>query len=147
MNSTERKRPNWDEYGMLLAYAAAQRSPDPHVIVGAAAFRFDRSTAATGYNGNLPGVEIDWSDRDLRRPHVIHAEYNCLKYTKPGKVYYLYVTMLPCSKCLDMIHKHEVKEIVYDSIYDKDSSTLYRAKDLNIKIRQLSISNELFKQN
>ena len=50
MNPTEKKRPSWDEYGMLLAYAAAERSPDPHVAVGAAAFRSDRSTLSTGYN-------------------------------------------------------------------------------------------------
>lgn len=146
MNATERKRPTWDEYGMLLAYTAAQRSPDPHVIVGAAAFRSDRSTVATGYNGALPGVEIDWSDRDARRPKVIHAEYNCLKYARPGEVHYLYVTMLPCSKCLDLISEYGVKEVVYATVYDKDCSSLTRASELDIIIRQLTLSNELLKK-
>ena len=146
MNATERKRPTWDEYGMLLAYTAAQRSPDPHVIVGAAAFRSDRSTVATGYNGALPGVEIDWSDRDARRPKVIHAEYNCLKYARPGEVHYLYVTMLPCSRCLDLISEYGVKEVVYATVYDKDCSSLTRASELDIIIRQLTLSNELLKK-
>ena len=131
---------------MLLAYTAAQRSPDPHVIVGAAAFRSDRSTVATGYNGALPGVEIDWSDRDARRPKVIHAEYNCLKYARPGEVHYLYVTMLPCSRCLDLISEYGVKEVVYATVYDKDCSSLTRASDLDIIIRQLTLSNELLKK-
>lgn len=131
---------------MMLAYMAAQRSPDPYVTVGAAAFREDRSTLATGYNGAAPGVEIDWSDRDARRPFVVHAEYNCLKYATPGEAYYLYVTMLPCSKCLDIIHAHGVKEVIYDQLYDKDMSSLNRAEKLNITMRQLSISNELFKK-
>jgi dCMP deaminase len=146
MNITERARPNWDQYGMMLAYTAAQRSPDPYVAVGAAAFRIDRSTASTGYNGALPGVEIDWSDRDARRPHVIHAEYNCLKYTKPGEVYYIYVTMLPCGTCFDMLYAHGVREIVYDQIYNRDSSALEKAITANVNIRQLSLSNEIFKK-
>jgi deoxycytidylate deaminase len=146
MNSTERKRPTWDEYGMLLAYTAAQRSPDPYVIVGAAAFRSDMSTVATGYNGALPGVEIDWTDRDARRPKVIHAECNCLKYTRPGEVHYLYVTMLPCARCLDLISEYRVKEVVYATIYDKDCSSLTRASKLGINIRQLNLSNELLKK-
>ena len=146
MNNTERKRPSWDEYGMMLAYTAAQRSPDPYVIVGAAAFREDRSTAATGYNGSLPGIEIDWSDRDARRPKVIHAEYNCLRCTKPGEVSFLYVTMLPCSNCLHMAHRYGVKEIIYDQVYERDSTTLSKASDLGIIIRQLSLPNELLKK-
>lgn len=146
MNNTERKRPSWDEYGMMLAYAAAERSPDPYVIVGAAAFRKDRSTAATGYNGAFSGAEIDWSDRDKRRPYVIHAECNCLRYTKQGEVHYLYVTMLPCCDCLDMIHRHGVKEIIYDQVYERDSTTLQRAPGLGIIVRQLSLPNELLKK-
>jgi deoxycytidylate deaminase len=147
MNTTERKRPTWDEYGMLLAHTAAQRSPDPYVIVGAAAFRSDHSTVATGYNGALPGLEIDWSDRDARRPLVLHAEYNCLKYTQPGEVHYLYVTMLPCRKCLDMIDEYGVKEVIYDQIYDKDCSSLTRAASLKIVIRQLTLSDEILRKN
>ena len=141
MNSTERKRPDWNEYGMLLASAAAQRSPDPHMIVGAAAFRKDRSTIATGYNGARPGEEIDWTDRDARRPHVLHAEYNCLKYTKPGEPYYLYVTLLPCSGCLSLAADYGVKEIYYGEIYNRDTSTLTKAADLGIEIHQISLKS------
>lgn len=142
MNTSERQRPDWDEYGMLLAYAAAQRSPDPYVQVGAAAFRKDHSTAATGYNGALPGVEIDWSDRDKRRPHVIHAEQNCLsrcELSEDEGPHYLYITMLPCSKCLETACAYGVKEIIYDKIYDKDCSALTKAASYKIKIRQLSL--------
>lgn len=140
MNSSEKPRPDWDEYGMLLAYAASKRSPDPYISVGAAAFREDRRTVSTGYNGALPGVELDWSDREARRPFVIHAEYNCLKYAEKGIVHYLYVTMLPCSKCLDIISEHGVKEVIYDQLYHRDHSSLTRALDMGIVIRQLSLS-------
>jgi dCMP deaminase len=139
MNSTERQRPDWDQYGLMLAYAAAQRSPDPYIIVGAAAFRKDRSTVSTGYNGALPGVEIDWSDRDKRRPFVLHAERNCLKYAKRNEVYYLYTTLLPCKKCLDLIAEYKITEVIYDQVYERDCSSLTRAAELGIQIRQLSL--------
>ena len=145
MNTTERQRPSWDEYGMLLAYAAAQRSPDPYAQVGAAAFRRDRSTVATGYNGALPGIEIDWSDREARRPYVVHAEYNCLRYSGAGAPYYLYVTMLPCSDCLQVACAHGVKEIIYDQLYERDPSTLEKASSYGIVLRQLTLKNNPFK--
>jgi len=142
MNNTERKRPSWDEYGMLLAYTAAQRSPDPYVMVGAAAFREDRSTVSTGYNGAPAGEEIDWSDREARRPLVVHAERNCLKYAKLGEPYYLYVTMSPCLQCLSAAAHHGVKEIIYDKVYERDSTTLTQASVYGITIKQLSLPHE-----
>ena len=144
MNPTERERPSWDEYGMLLAYSAAQRSPDPYTIVGAAAFRKDHSTVATGYNGAPAGTEIDWSDRDARRPLVSHAEYNCLKYADPGSAHYLYVTLLPCSKCLKLAKMHGVKEIIYDQMYERDQQALTKAAEYGITLRQLSLKHNPF---
>ena len=141
MNSSERSRPSWDEYGMLLAYTAAQRSPDPYMTVGAAAFRVDRSTVSTGYNGADPGVEIDWSNRDARRPYVAHAERNCLRYAKQGEPYYLYVTLSPCRECLLRAQKYGVKEIIYDQIYDRDIAALDEAASMGIVLRQLSLQN------
>jgi len=128
---------------MLLAHTAATRSPDPFVAVGAAALRKDRSVASTGYNGAPAGVEIDWTDRDARRPFVIHAEENCLKYATPGDAYYLYVTLLPCSKCLELIAQHGVKEIIYGDVYLRDNSSLIKASDLGIVIRQLVVNMDV----
>lgn len=139
MNITERPRLDWDEYGMLMAYAASLRSPDPYVIVGAAAFRKDRSTLATGYNGAAPGVEIDWSNREARRPFVRHAEENCLRYTRKGAPHYLYVTLLPCAACLKKAAAKGVKEIIYGAVYARDESALRDAPLLGISIRQLSL--------
>jgi len=140
MNPTERIRPDWDTYGMLLAHTAATRSPDPFMAVGAAALRKDHSVASTGYNGAPAGIEIDWTDRDARRPFVVHAEENCLKYAEPGDAYYLYVTLLPCSKCLELIAQHGVKEIIYGEVYLRDNSALIKASALGIVIRQLTVS-------
>lgn len=126
---------------MLLAHAASQRSPDPYIIVGAAGFRKDHSTVCTGYNGAPAGVEIDWSDRDSRRPFVVHAEYNCLKYSGHGEIHYLYVTMLPCPSCLKLAATAGVKEIIYDKVYERDDSSLIKAQDYGIVLRQYSLNS------
>jgi dCMP deaminase len=146
MNRTERARPSWDEYGMLLALAASERSPDPFVAVGAAAFRKDHSTVSTGYNGAPSGQEIDWSDRDARRPFVVHAEENCLKYSKPGEPYYLYVTLAPCEKCFKKALEYGVKEIIYSDIYRSDTYALDNAEKEGVIIRQLKKRNSLERQ-
>lgn len=142
MNNTERLRPSWDQYGMILAHAAATRSPDPYVTVGAAAFRKDHSTVATGYNGAVSGREIDWSDRDARRPLVVHAECNCLKYAKPGEVYYLYVTLSPCSECVELIAAHGVQEVIYDELYLRDFKAFEKAREYGLTLRRCALPND-----
>lgn len=122
---------------MLLAKTAACRSPDPFLAVGAAAFRKDRSTVSTGYNGAAPGQEIDWSDREARRPFVIHAEYNCLKYSDAGDPYYLYVTLSPCEECFKRAVAYGVKEIVYLQAYERETYALDNAEKYKMIVRQL----------
>jgi dCMP deaminase len=120
--STTHRRPTWDEYGMMLAWTASLRSPDPHRQVGAAALRKDNSVAGTGYNGTPPGVEIDWSDRDLRRKYVVHAEVNCLRYCRPEEVATIYTTLSPCQDCIKTIGAFGIKRVCYSELYLRDQS-------------------------
>ena len=115
-----RKRPNWDEYALILAHAASQRSEDPWRQVGAAALRFDNSTAATGYNGLPPGVTIDWSDREARQKYIIHSERNCLNYVKPGECRLLACTHMPCAECLLEIALKRIPRVVYAEEYKRN---------------------------
>jgi dCMP deaminase len=133
-------RPNWDQYGMSMAYAASLRSQDPFVKVGAAAFREDHSIAATGYNGAPPNVEISWNDRDERRKYVCHAELNCLRYIKPGEAKTLYVTLSPCSECIKTIGAFGINRIVYSKIYDRDTLTFDIARVYGISMEQLTFN-------
>ena len=90
----ERKRLNWPETAICLAYDIANyRSEDPYVQVGAVGIKRDKSLCL-GYNGAPSGVNIDWSDRDQRRPYVLHAEENVLNLAKPGEIEILAVTHL-----------------------------------------------------
>ena len=110
-------RPTWEQYALNLAEAAKTRSEDPYMQVGACALRWDHSVAATGYNGVKPGETIDWSDRDKRRPFVIHAEKNCLRYVRIGECELLACTLLPCPDCLAEIARMRIPRVVYKELY------------------------------
>jgi dCMP deaminase len=117
MNS--RKRINRMSWAFKLADVAATMSEDPWVQVGAVALRPDNSVAAVSYNGAPPGVSIDWSDRDLRRQYVIHAEMNLLRYIKPQECDRVVVTLSPCVDCLKNIAAYGIKLVMYGARYDK----------------------------
>ena len=113
-------RLTWEQYALAIAEAAKLRSEDPYIQVGACALRYDHSVAGTGYNGALPGITIDWSDRDRRRAHVIHAEKNCLKYIREGECELLVCTLLPCPDCLEAISKMKILRVMFKDIYTTD---------------------------
>lgn len=130
-------RLSWQEYALSIACAAAHRSEDPFQKVGACALRHDKSVAGVGYNGAPSGIELDWSDREARRPKVIHAEINCLKYCQPNQVSILACTLLPCRSCLQVAAAYKVKEVVFKDIYDKDDMTLSLAKEFGIELTRI----------
>ena len=142
-----RKRPSWDVYAITLAQAAKTRSEDPYVQVGAVVFRSDNSVAGVGYNGPPSGVDVDWTDRDARRPRMIHAEANALRYARPGEVDLLAVTMMPCVDCLKMAASYGVRTVVFaegyenSAVYD-DRETRGVAKDFGIQLVLVHIESE-----
>lgn len=120
------KRLTWDQYALELAVAAASRSEDPYHRVGAALLRHDNTVAALGYNGAPPGVEIDWTARDERRPYVLHAEANALRYVHPGEVALLAATMMPCWACVLAAASYGIRRIAYiaeldPSVYSREA--------------------------
>ena len=120
-------RPTWEEYALAIAEAAKIRSEDPYIQVGACALRYDHSVAATGYNGAKPGETIDWSNRDERRKHVVHAEKNCLEYVKEGECELLVCTLLPCPNCLEKIHKKRIPRVMFKEMYTTDPSVAIKS--------------------
>lgn len=108
-------RVSWETYALNLAIAAADRSEDPWVQVGAVVLRPDHSVASVGYNGAPPGVELDWDDRDRRRYRVIHAETNALRYCRTEEVRggLLAVSHVPCSQCLVNSAAYGILEVVF----------------------------------
>jgi dCMP deaminase len=136
-----RPRKSWEEYALGLAFKAAEdRSEDPYCQVGACVLRKrDRSVGGIGYNGPPPGVELDWSDRDARRPYIVHAEINALAHVEPGECDLMAVTMLPCSGCMPKIARYGIKKIVYSEVYKRDPLALEMAKKFGIELVQIQL--------
>lgn len=139
-NATARKRPSWDEYLLLLATAAAARSEDPWVQVGAVVARANNSIVGSGYNGAPAGREIDWSDRDSRRRFVVHAEVNALSYAHPGEPAVLATTLLPCPACMTLAASYGIKKVVFRDVYERTQrESLEIASAFGIELRRIEI--------
>lgn len=116
-------RTTWEQYGIAIALAAAARSEDPWLRVGACVLRQDHTVAATGYNGAPSGLEIDWADRNQRRRYVIHAEANALRYCTPTETRggLLAVSHHPCAECVKLAAAYGITSVVFGSDLDPDT--------------------------
>lgn len=133
-------RISWDEYAMRIAQAAALRSEDPYAQVGAAVFDKDNRVLGVGYNGLAPGKEVTsyfWSDRDGRRPYIIHAETNCLSNLKRNEGHTIACTLLPCPACATNIISHGIKRVLFKDEYTKDTGAYDIFKFYNIECKQI----------
>lgn len=133
---------DWNTYAMMIAYIAALRSPDPYKKVGACCIDNQNRILATGYNGLASGKEVDsdfWSNRDSRRPFMIHAEMNALSFVKKGDCDTLASTLLPCTCCANLIAAHGVKRVLYSEVYDKDMNALEIFKFHNIELLRIPL--------
>lgn len=124
----EQKRLSIERYAMELAFAAAKRSEDPYVQVGAVALNKDNRVVGCAYNGLAPGVKVEstfWENRDERRQFMFHAEQNLCSLFKRGQVELVACTVLPCSCCATLLCSHGVKRVLYFDDYQGS-----RAKDI-----------------
>jgi len=128
----------WDEYAINIAITVSQKSKDPWRKVGAVILRSDNSIAGVGYNGYPAGMREDWTDRDIRRSFVVHAEQNALRYTRPGEGVMMAVTTLPCNDCLKAIAAYGIKRVVYKESYEYDQSSSILATYFGIKIKKIT---------
>ncbi|WAL67107.1 deaminase [Amycolatopsis cynarae] len=125
--TTHLPRPTWDEYGLILAHAAATRSDCERSQVGAVVMQ-DHRTRASGYNGSpagAPGCEscprrlsgVDPCSSYDSGPGAcvaVHAEANALLHSDradlPGAT--LFVTREPCPGCGRLIAGSGVARVV-----------------------------------
>lgn len=113
-NFKGRSRLPWAETALRLAFNITDyRCQDPYVQVGACLLKKDGNSTVLGYNGPPPKVEIDWADRDGRRPKVIHAEENVLNRVLPNEGDTIAVTHLPCDKCIKTLAMKGIKTVYY----------------------------------
>jgi len=130
-------RISWEEYALKLAETASLRSEDIYVQCGACILRHDNSVAGLGYNGSIPGYDIDWSCRDSRRPFVSHAERSALRYCKPGEGKLIAVTLSPCESCIMDIAMYGIKQVFFRDFYEKGEKSFEIAQKFDIKMVQI----------
>lgn len=138
-----RPRLSWEETALRLAYNIAHyRSEDCYIQVGACAIKKEGKEFVLGYNGALPNLEIDWSNRDDRRKRVIHAEANILNRILPSEVEFLAVTHLCCPECIKIVGQKNIKKIIYGvelKNYD-NGLTKQLAREFGIELIQMNIT-------
>lgn len=135
-------RIDWNEYALKLADVAKLRSEDPYMKVGACALDKDNRVLGCAYNGLAPGKNVPiefWEDRDARRPFMIHAETNLLTLFKRGEASLVACTLLPCASCAQQLAAYQVKEVVYNEIYTRDTLAFDIFRFYNIKLTQIKL--------
>ncbi len=132
-------RVSWEQYALNIAEAAAERSEDHFVKVGACALNVKKMVIAVGYNGLASGKNVRydfWRNRDYRRKFMLHAEVNCLSLFKKDEAEMLASTLLPCSSCAAMIAAYGISKVVYRDLYERDTSSLEIFKFYDIECIQ-----------
>ena len=138
MNS--KKRISWGSYALRIAQVAALRSEDPWMQVGACALDKSNRVIGVAYNGLASGKNVPasfWKDRDARRPYMIHAETNLLSLFQKDECNLRACTLLPCSACATMIAAYGIKTVVYNELYQRDTSAKKIFKFYGIDLVQL----------
>lgn len=124
-----KKRLSWEEYALGLAEAAARRSEDPYIQVGACALSHDNRVLGVAYNGLITGKNVlkdFWKDRNARRPYMLHAEQNLLSLFGRGEARLIAVTLMPCTDCARLICAWGIKKVCYRTNYnDSEANKIF----------------------
>jgi len=108
------KRPDWHSYFLSICEITAGRSHDAQTQHGAVIVDSDNRIVSTGYNG-FPSGSPDTEFPNLRPEKyafMIHAEMNAIiSAQRPLKGCRIYVTGIPCSRCLIHIASTGIREI------------------------------------
>lgn len=144
-------RPARLEWMLGLAEVIALRSEDPYVQVGCLAVREDWSVAGIGYNGLPAGVDMPdewWAQRDERRPFMIHAEVNALRYCRVGEVKRIITTHIPCASCMALLGSYQIGEVYYSHLLGEahDHQTITQIASLNKIWLHYNVSQETIRE-
>jgi dCMP deaminase len=168
-----RKRPNWNEYFMLIAKIVSTRSTCNSRPTGAVIVK-ENHILSTGYNGAMPGAphcsdQPDWEGRPFcfRRAHGVpdidkynfckasHAEANAIaqaaKYGIAIDGATLYTTLAPCYVCLKLVATSRIRGVYYEHAYEsstpqRDAFWQQAVREAGLEIyEQLIISPDTYK--
>lgn len=130
-------RPDWDEYFMGFAAAAARRGTCDRKHVGAVIV-VDKQVVATGYNGSVRGMpHCDEAGHDMEAGHcvrTIHAEMNAVAQAASRGVRIegasIYTTASPCWACFRVLVNAGIRRFIF--------AEAYREGDARTRIAQVA---------
>jgi dCMP deaminase len=132
LKTPPRKTPERDAFYLGLAFWIAAKSKDPNTQCGALIVDSKNKSVGWGYNGPpklIDDNEIDWS-RPVKYPYIVHAEQNAIDNSHCDLAgCTLYVTALPCNKCMLEIVSHGITKVVWKPIR-VDSSSMLANKEM-----------------
>lgn len=152
MTTTPRETPDRDSKYMGEAWMKAAFSKDPSTQVGAVIIDQYNQPLGSGYNG-LPRLmdddSFDWCRPPENDPEafckydaMIHAEINAMDHCRSVDLSgaTLYVTALPCPRCMLSIISKEIERVVYYSFQSSKKSSLQNDKwrDKTLKLAKLA---------
>ena len=141
-------RLSFEEYGILMAYAASTRATCRRRMVGCALFGKNKVVVATGYNGAPSGApqcdEVGCLIEDGRCKRVSHAEKNSLLFSKGRDLSdgYAFTTISPCSDCFQLLLDNGIRNFFYLDGYRLETIQEMAdkaKKDFKIKIQKLDL--------
>lgn len=123
-----RQTPDRDAKYMGLAWVIASFSKDPNTQVGALIIDPKKNKPlGWGYNGPPSVVsddKMDWS-RPNKYDWVIHAEENAISHSNIDITgTHLYVTHMPCKRCILRIGKCGIKKVIYTNFVKDPKSSV-----------------------
>lgn len=130
-----------DEYGMLIAFAARQRSEDPSTRVGVALEDHSGRIIGCGYNGLKAGRDYQFDgNRDERLDAMIHAETNALSLVRRGEAKRIFITHSPCAACCLNIIAHGIEEVIFCIEYHGCKKFKKILPDNGVRISQIDLT-------
>ena len=130
---------DWETYYLTQCYLVAQRSIDQSTKCGAIIVSKDNRVLSQGYNGPIRNSNDAGfpTDRPRKYYYTLHAEENALLAYNGGyqdiQGSTIYVTGMPCHRCLRMIIQKGISRIVVLKGYlakMQDDDDLYAARDM-----------------
>ena len=133
-----KKRINWDDYFMCIAFLISSRSPCERLHVGCILVK-DTRVISVGYNGFLPKTPHKSIVRNGHEQATVHAEQNalmdCAKRGVSCNGSTAYITHYPCIICTRLLLAAGIHEIKYLENYKNDNLVSIFCKQCNVDIR------------
>lgn len=132
------ERPEWDEYFMPFAIAAAARSTCSRLNVGAIVTVNNR-LRGSGYNGAPPKQAHCYHPPGNDEPcrTTIHAEENAIKFASHTRGGTLYTTHAPCYNCAAHIKISGIERVVFKEKY-RDPQGIHKLAQLGVEVLRLA---------